>query len=336
MKKRSPLRPVALAALASAHVGLMSAALVGCDDGIPGALVPKDAGSFDVSRPDGADLDGGDAAADAPFVPTASICNSTTVWGAGALVANVSTPQADRFGAITGDQLTIAWMNAAGTVLYADRAAPADAFGAPKTLTGTIALDRVALSADGLTLIVVRSDRTIFAQATRSARGAAFGNTLDTAPFAGLDPLSSGVEDGGDAGGGSFADPVLSTNGKFLYYSVLGGTSSTMAESYRSGNNPWAKGRILTTTELVGVGNKLRRPTGLSADSRTLFYWDEVDGVEKMAFRDDAILAKHNQYTQFVNVGAFAGAQPTATCDRLYFEAPGSVGGTDLFFADTN
>jgi hypothetical protein len=251
-------------------------------------------------------------------------------------VPNVSTAQADRFGSITPDELTIAWMNTAGTVLYADRAVATDPFGAPKTLTGTIALDRVALSADGLTVILVRSDRKILAQATRSARGAAFGTTLDTAPFAGLDPLSSGVEDGGDAGGGSFADPVLSSDGKFLYYSVLGGSSTTVAESYRSGNNPWAKGRILTTAEFTGSGNKLRRPTGLSADDRTLFYWDEVDGVEKMAFRDDAILAPFNKYTQFVNVGAYSGAQPTASCQRIYYDAPGSVGAEDLFFADTN
>jgi len=335
MKKRSSLRPVAFVALASAQVCVFSAALNGCDDGIPGALIPKDSGRSDVSNPDGAGGDGG-VDADGPFVPPASVCSPTAKWGTGTLVPNVSTAQTDRFGAITQDQLTIAWMNTAGTVLYADRAAATDPFGAPKTLTGTIALDRVALSANGLTLIVVRSDRLIFAEATRSARGTAFGNTLDTAPFASLDPLSSGTEDAGDAGGGSFADPVLSNDGKFLYYSVLGGSSTTMAESYRSGNNPWTKGRIFTIAELTGSGNKLRRPTGLSADNRTLFYWDEVDGVEKMAFREDAILAGHNVYMQFVNVGAYAGAQPAANCQRIYYDAPGSVGATDLFYADTN
>jgi hypothetical protein len=341
MKRPASLRPVALAALASAQVCLVSAMVGGCDDGIPGALIPKDSGSFDVAKPDGAGGDGSvDGGADAPFVPDASICSPKTTWAAGTLVPNVSTAQADRFGSVTPDELTIAWMNTAGTVLYADRATTTDPFGAPMTLTGTIALDRVALSADGLTLIVVRSDRLIFAQVTRTARGTAFGTTLDTKPFASLDPLSSGIEDGGDAGGGSFADPVLSSDGHFLYYSVLGGSATTMAESYRSGAPPWtnpfAKGRILTTAELTGVSNKLRRPTGLSPDNRTLFYWDEVDGVEKMGFRDDAILAGHNGYTVFVNVGAYAGAQPTTTCNRIYFDGPGSVGAADLFYADPN
>jgi len=339
MTKRSSLRPVAFAALASAQVCMISAVLGACDDGIPGALIPRDAGTFDVAKPDDGG-DGGTDSADGPFVPTASVCNPKATWPAGKLVPNVSTTQADRFGAITTDELTIAWMNTAGTVLYADRAAVTDPFGTAMTLSGPIALDRVALSADGLTLIVVRSDRLSFAQVTRATRGTAFGSTLDTKPFANLDPLSSGVEDGGDAGGGTFADPVLSKDGHFLYYSVLGGSATTMAESYRSGAAPWtnpfAKGRILTTAELTGVGNQLRRPTGLSSDNRTLFYWDEVDGVEKMAFRDDAILAGHNIYGQFTSLGAHAGAQPTATCQRIYFEAPGSVGAADLFYADSN
>ena len=107
MRRPASLRPVALAALASAQVCLVSAMLGGCDDGIPGALIPKDSGSFDVARPDGAGGDGSvDGGADAPFVPDASICSPKTTWAAGTLVPNVSTAQADRFGSVTPDELT--------------------------------------------------------------------------------------------------------------------------------------------------------------------------------------------------------------------------------------
>ena len=338
MTKRSSLRPVAFAALASAQVCVISAALGGCDDGIPGELIPKDSGSFDVSKPDGA-IDDGGADSDAPFVPPPSACDPKASWTTGTLVPNVSTAQPDSFGAITADELTIAWMSVAGTVQYADRAAATDPFGPTKTLTGPIALERVALSGDGLTLVVLRNDRKIFAQVTRASRSTDFGTALDTGPFASLDPASSGMEDGGDAGGtGTFGDPVLSPDGHFFYYSVLGGGTTTIAESYRNGTNPWPKGRFLTNPELQSdMTGKLRRPTGVSTDSRTLFFWDEVDGVEKMTFRGDPILVPFNVFGEFTTIGAtFANAQPTAKCQRIYYDAPGSVGSTDLFFADRN
>lgn len=336
MSKRPSLRPVAFAALASAQMCVISTALAGCDDGIPGALIPRDSGGFfDVAKRDAAV----DAAADAPdgFVPGPTVCDPKTVWTTGTLVPNVSTPQPDNLGAITGDELTIAWMSVAGTVQYADRAAATDPFGPAKTVTGPIALDRVALSGDGLTLVVLRGDRKIFAQVTRASRSVPFGAVLDTGPFSGLDPLSSGTEDAGDASSAAnFGDPVLSADGHFFYYSVLAGGPATIAESYRSGNNPWPKGRFLTNAELAPDAGKLRRPTGLSTDGRTLFFWDEVDAVEKMAFRGDPIVVPFNVFGQFTVVGAFANAQPTTKCQRLYYDAPGSVGGTDLFFADPN
>ena len=64
-----------------------------------------------------------------------------------------------------------------------------------------------------------------------------------------------------------------------------------------------------------GTGSKRKLPTGLSSDSRTLFYFDEGTGTEVARFRDrpDAPLYDH------VDLGALAGATPNAKCDRIYY-----------------
>jgi hypothetical protein len=286
----------------------------------------------------------GDGGSDAPSDVSADVvvppkCNVTMQWQAGTKLA-ISTAQSDLFGAVTPDELTIAWMTAAGSVLYADRATSTDAFGAPQTLTAGIALDRVALSPDGLTMIVVSSARDTLAQVTRGSRPSAFSSTLDLKPFASLDPLAQEGDAGTTPSHGLFADPMLSADGQFLYYSQYGVQTLTMCESYRAAKDtsPWGQGRNLLEPQLGAPDTSGTRmiPTGMSSDDLTLFYWDGVTKTEKAAFRDQAL--SNNTYKQFVALGAtYRNAAPVGSCGRIYFCDGALDGGTglDLFFADT-
>jgi hypothetical protein len=288
-------------------------------DGMPNADATSDAAG-DGSSDTGVPFDAG---------PTE--CDPTATWGANQLVA-ASTAQSDSLGAVTADELTIAWMTAAGAVMYADRQSASSPFGAPQTLTGAIALDEVALSGDGLTLVVVLQDRSALAQTTRASRSSAFSSTLDTAPFAQLDPPPT--EGDAATSQGAFADPVLSNDGQLLYYSQYGVSAYSMHESYRPGaSGVWPQGRSLIEKDFVAPNQSARmRPTGLSADDRTLFFWDESASTERVAFRD-GVQMPNNTYKTFVDVGAHQYAVPTLSCARLYFSASGS-GGLDLFYAD--
>jgi hypothetical protein len=233
-------------------------------------------------------------------------------------------------------------MTTAGSVLYADRANATDPFGAPQTLTAGIALDRVALSPDGLTMIVVETSRNSLAQTTRGSRGSAFSSTLDLAPYASLDPLSQEGDAGTSPTHGLFADPMLSEDGQFLYYSQTGVFTLTMHESYRKtgDTSPWGQGRNLLESQLSApdTSGVHMIPTGMSSDDLTLFYWDGVAKTEKAAFRDNA--TKNNTFKQFLTLGpTFRNAAPVGSCGRIYFcDGPANDAGgadLDLFFADS-
>src|SRR5258706_16192701 len=81
---------------------------------------------------DGQQTDGGGSDA-LPDVVVPPKCSVTMQWQTGTKLP-ISTAQSDLFGAVTPDELTIAWMTTAGSVLHADRATAADAFGTPQTL----------------------------------------------------------------------------------------------------------------------------------------------------------------------------------------------------------
>ncbi len=305
-----------------------------------------------TTTPDGGDAGGNDGATDAPSDAHAdqatgdagdaalvAICSKTLTWQASQLLS-ISTPQSDFFGSVTPDELSIAWMTAAGTILYADRTTTASPFNAPQTLSAGAALDRVSLSSDGLTLIVVLQNRYSLAQTTRSSRSAAFSTTLDPTPFAQLDPPITEGDGNAAPVHGSFADPLLSPDGTFLYYSQYGVSTYTMTEAYRAANDtsPWLQGRNLgvpsaeKTLEAPDLSGTRCRPTGISADNLTLFFYDMSTNVERMGFRADPF--NNNTYTTFVDLGAqYENAMPTTACTRIYFSSAGS-GGLDLFYAD--
>jgi hypothetical protein len=326
------------AGLAIGTALVLAAAAVTCEACGDGDPARQDAGPDVGSETPAGDARGDGAAdgdAEEPLLPP--VCTDGMGWsGAATPIPNVSTGESELLGTVTADGLSIAWVVAsgagAGTVRYADRAASSQPFGATKTLAGTFAVDRVALSSDGLTMIVVLPGNVGFGRLTRAARGDAFTGAPDTAPFTAL--LGGNPET--DAGSGArVGDPVLTDDGRTLFFSLYNTSiDDTLAVSQFNGMS-FAPPLVLIDPMFRAQGGKRRRPTGLSSDGKTLFYWDEVLGAAQATWRKTAKPGDF-AFGPPLSLGARQGAQAGGgDCGRLYFSAA-EDGGTslDLFFAD--
>jgi hypothetical protein len=264
----------------------------------------------------------------------APVCTPAATWGPGTLLP-ISTAGLDRFGAITPDELTIAWMTptdsgTTGTVYYADRDTVSAPFGTPTALpsaAGYFSFGQVALSPDGLMLVVVRADGQGFGACSRSSRPATFGSPDETA-FNQVDLNHADMPDPGVA----LADPVFAQDGTSLFFTETAPTTVNPIVSVDLVAGLWTHFTMVTSASSLAVSSgKLRRPTGLSSDRRTLFFYDEVASLERGAWRDSA----NGQFSTFADVGALMGAQPNRACTRLYYSAQGATS-VDLFYADAN
>jgi hypothetical protein len=280
-----------------------------------GQDAPSDAGS---------EAQTGDAGAEtssSPPPPTA-ICDTTASWGTGGLIA-LTTASDDELDTVTPDELSIAWTvgsGSAATIEYADRSTSTDPFGTPQALAaGQFTADRVSLSADGLRLVVVDADGQGFSELVRVSRVSP-DNTFGAPSVGGYANLDAPAA---LATGQSYGDPVLAADDNAFYYSVYGGGQTTTifrATRLVSGDS-WEVGSPLTSsTGLAAQGSLRRRPTGISSDGQTLFFWDEVQGVERAAWIDQSTGA----FDVFVDLGTRSMAAPESTCSRLYYSAPGT------------
>lgn len=261
-----------------------------------------------LNRDGGADADAGDAA----YQPPDSLCDPQLQLNDPTVLAS-STPLDDNLGTVTPDELTIAWTTTdAGTttVLYADRAGANDAFGATKQFAGDFADDRAALSDDGLTLLLVHSDRRSFLLFARASRDEAFA----PADASTMEPLTIGL--GADA---RLADPVFARGAYLLVYSVYGGGAidTVQLATRLSATSPFSVGGPLAFPELRASGNKRRRPTGIDVEFQTLFFYDEISNTEKIGLLKGTI-----GFFSVHDLGQRPGAQPNASCSRVYYSVP--------------
>jgi hypothetical protein len=72
-----------------------------------------------------------------------------------------------------------------------------------------------------------------------------------------------------------------------------------------------------------------RAPTGSSSDGRTLFFFDDVAGLERAAWRESPAVP----FALFRDVGPFPEAAPSARCDSLYYRGQDAAG-TGVFSAE--
>jgi hypothetical protein len=264
---------------------------------------PGDGAVFDVFPHEGSS---GDAQVMVP-------CGPSPMWGMPNVVLTTSAADATLFGGITPDELSIAWTSTTGGVVtawIADRASNTAAFGTPQALSssfGALAFDRVSLSGDGLRIVGVRADTTGFVAATRAARPGTF-DTDDGTEFAGFltTPDAS-----------TYASPLLSPDDQVFMFVLT--SSASNDDLVFSGGPNWNKSQTTDLSQLARVGSLQRRPTGMTMDELTLFYWDDVSGTEKVAYGDP--------FAQFADLGAWKNASPTGTCSRIYYSVPASDGG---------
>jgi hypothetical protein len=303
------------------------------------------AGAGDTGVAPGDDGGPGDATGDDGAVfgppPPPPACTKNAAWGTGAPL-DLSTPGDDLLDALTPDELSIVWTvvnGAAKAIHYADRASTAGAFAAQSLPAGLFTNARVALSADGLRLVVVNADGQGFSQIARATRGDAFDPNAALATAAGYDNFAGVL-----APGQSYGDPVLAASDTAFFYSVYGGGADggqadagapTIFRAARlRPTDAWPAGAPLaSSTGLLPQGALRRRPTGLSSDQQTLFFWDEITGSERAAWMDAQ--SATGAFDSFVDLGTRSLAVPSASCGTLYFSAQGASS-IDLFSATSH
>ena len=290
-------------------------ALAACSEDRPAPSAPV--------LPDGGGQEGGPDAA-GPDAAASAFCDPERSFGAPTRIGP-PTAELERFASISGNELSIAWVvpidDATATVMYADRTSASEAFGAPRTLIpaeGYFALDRVALDHEGLRLAVVRADRHGFGVAVRASGAEPFG-APEPEEYSNLNPYQREVEPRDSFVG----DPVISADGLAFVYSEYGGDiQDTVRVSLRQfPEDAWTSTEAFSVPELAREGELRRRPTGISTDLKTLFFWDEIAGAQRAAWRPTPL----EPFDHFVDLGAFEGAQPNATCRRLYVALDGDL-----------
>ena len=249
-----------------------------------------------------------------------ALCATTAQWGPGTILALAAGPGGAVRVAVTPDERTMAWVEplaTGGVVHHVDRADPSSPFSATQDLSeaGIDPTRGIALGPGGLSLVAVRADGSGFVEYSRPTRADAFSQPSSVA-FDLVNALSALVD------GLAFADPVLSADGGTFLYSQLGtGALPTILESARGDAEQWPVGVTVNGAMLGSVDGKYRRPTGISADLRTLFFYDEVAEHLEAAFR----AAPLDPFTVGRTLMAGRSAQPGAACSRLYYTAQQSA-----------
>jgi hypothetical protein len=291
--------------------------LVGDDAGGDDAPASDDSSTADGASGDGAG-DGGDAGEAGPVFPPQ--CALTSSWGTIQRVASIPSAGFDRFGAISSNGLTAAWTTAAGQVEVADRASISASFGPPSALaTGTIQLanDRVALAQGGLKLVATLADHSSFVAFARLSTSAAWNPAL-SGEFKNLASMLT-------EGGGALSSPVVGADGQTLFYLVAIGTALPILyeSTWSTSAKVWQPGNPLPNPDfLITSASMLRRPTGGSYDRRTFFFFDEVSGHERAAWR----ASPSAPFDTFMDLPMHPEAVPDASCTTLYFRGSDATG----------
>jgi WD40-like Beta Propeller Repeat len=252
-------------------------------------------------------------------VVSPAACSEAADWTGAALLAGVSTTDTEQLLSITADELDIVFARN-GALFRAHRSAATAAFDAGSAVTIPDGYDLTAgaaLSADGKTLVLVATSGQAFASLTRNSRTGEFGNTADPGAFAGLNARALQTLE-------HYTHPVLSPDGKSLVFAAftpsLAGGPAVVYESVFS-NSGWAMPSSISHYIFDGTTEKRPLPSGISSDSRTLFYYDEALSQQVARFRDrpDAPL-----YT-VVDLGGRTGSVPNGSCKRIYYTSNGNV-----------
>jgi hypothetical protein len=261
-----------------------------------------------------------DGAAGKPVQPGPPLCSATATWATATAVDAVSTARAERLLSVTPDELDLAFLREGELyVAHRSKASAAFAVGASITLpAGWSAKQGAALSSDAKRLVLVSDpDQKKLGELTRATRDQAFAGEVDESPF-------NDVNQDAIYAGQIYASPVLSAGDDRIYFnSGFPGATSTVVVSTRAPGLPWKAPVTLTPTLLDGASGQRRLPTGISADERTLFYFNEESSHEEARFRASSALS--SALYDMRSLGERRGATPNSACDRLYSESGSDV-----------
>ncbi len=288
--------------------------------------------SSDAARPSALFGDAGipDGSSSGSFFDAGGdVAQLSYVCGPGATWDETKLPLTGRVGGITPDDRTLVWTapEAGGTrIFFAERNGTDETFQAPQPLAldpATVADDRVAITADGLSIAFLVKSQDAFARTTRSARGSAFGAVTRE----GFANINFDTRENRPPAGSGLGDAVWAPSGSFFFSEYGPNRAATVI-----GTEPKDLSTLLDfgDAELLPVDGKRRRPTGVAADEHTLFYWDETTQSEKVAFRAPGA---DRRFVRFEDLGDRRGAVPNATCTRLYFSRAGAGGVDEIWVA---
>ncbi|MEO7111022.1 MAG: hypothetical protein ABI183_11340, partial [Polyangiaceae bacterium] len=134
-----------------------------------------------------------------------------------------------------------------------------------------------------------------------------------------------------ETSGSSFAEPVIGADkSTFFFMAIIGTNKPFIYESrYNTTINAWAGPSSLIQIDLRSTdAAHRRRPTGASADRRTLFFFDETEAtpIQRAAWRDSPDVA----FSKFVDLSGLNEAAPSTHCETLYYQGAGPA----IFTAD--
>lgn len=244
----------------------------------------------------------------APALAPPGVCDPVMKLGK-AQSQDVGAPAAILL-SMTADERSVAFTTGADDSLalhVADReAASGDFTDRPVTLPdGFDAESGVALSSDGLKLIVVMSDHSGFGELSRGSRGAAFEGDADPTAFAPINqqkPMS----------GRSVGWPVLSADGNTLYFLSYFGQGLVRQSERKSG--VFDPGTEIDEFTLGGQEGAYKLLNGVSSDQRAIFFFDQETSHQMALFRS----APGAPFYDPLDLGERRGATPNADCSLVY------------------
>ncbi len=250
---------------------------------------------------------------------TPSSCSKTAKWTHAVSVANVSSTADETLLSATPDELDLAFVRD-GSLYVAHRAKVSSTFdiGQPVVIpTGWTVRAGASLSADGKRLLLSGDGESKLGELTRSNRGGAFSAEVDTTAFAQVnqDALYTGK---------IYAFPAVSPGDDQLFYnSAFPSGGSSVVISTRTGEAAWSTPQTVAGGTLDGKSGSRRLPSSVSADARTLFYFNEESMNEEARWRDSAL--PNSPLYDMLSLGERRGAVPNSACDRLYSESDSDV-----------
>lgn len=221
----------------------------------------------------------------------------------------------EKLGSVDANLLTVAWVDAFGTVRVSRRSdlvsdfAPAERV--VSVLSGGLVFPKVALLRDGKTLLAPDGANLV---THVKKQGAWVPSSMD----AGLAEVHAYLADGKADG---IDGLVASSSGKSLVFRMKRAIPTLREWTWSEATSRFVLGRDLDLPAPCSVATC--RPTGMSFDDRTLFVWDETKETLRVVTRK----APSSPWSETSGeLGPFPEATPNQNCSKFAYEATGLTG----------